>query len=120
LARNLQNVEICDSIYLRSRVLPRHGQRNCIFTRVYARKANGTYSTVAAEYEKPPADRRDVAKANKVPTKQRDYTETRHLTMYYSNRFITGTPMCQGPIISTIITRLDSQLRSRGPWILII
>lgn len=45
------------------------------------------------EYEKPPADRGDVAKANKVPARQCDPTyEARHLTMYYSNRFITGVP----------------------------
>jgi len=63
-----------------------------------ARKVNGAYSTAvryATEYEKPLADRGDVAKANKVPAKQHDRTdEARHLTMYYSNRFITGIRRC--------------------------
>jgi len=63
-----------------------------------ARKVNGAYSTAVRytmEYEKPLADRGDVAKANKVPAKQHDRTdEARHLTMYYSNRFITGIRRC--------------------------
>lgn len=74
---------ICD------RSLSKHGQSNCAFIRVCAQSKRRLFHACAAEYEKPPADRGDVAKANKVPTRRCDRTdEIRHLTMYYSNRFI--------------------------------
>lgn len=98
LAWNLRNVKIgVYSIYPRSRDLLRSKQL-CVFTpRVCAQSKRRLFHTVryAVEYEKLPADRGDVAKANKVPAKQHDRTdEARHLTMYYSNCFITGIRRC--------------------------
>jgi len=50
------------------------------FIRVCAQSKRRLFHACAAEYEKPPADRGDVAKANKVPARRCDRTdEIRHL-----------------------------------------